>query len=143
MTSDQNDEPEVVLYADFHLLDRQVIDSDGMLVCKIDDLELSESGSDSALPCVTNVLVGPAALGPRIGGILGDWFVAAQRRFHPDPDPGPASFPFALVEKVHEEVRLSVSKYGLDLDRTEDWVRDHLIGRIPGADERGSDDESR
>jgi hypothetical protein len=131
------DEPDVVLYADFHLLDRQVLDRDGLLVCKIDDLELSDDSEDpdDSAPRVTNVLVGPAALGPRIGGVVGDWFVAAHRRLHPDRDPAPASFPFALVTQVHEEVQLSVSKDLLDLSRTEEWVRDHLVGRIPGADD--------
>lgn len=58
-----------------HLLDRQVIASDGLLVCKVDDLELVESGDGGLV--ATALLAGPPALLPRLIGRPG----AALREF--------------------------------------------------------------
>jgi hypothetical protein len=51
-----------VLEAGLHLLDRQLVDSDGRLAGKVDDLEieLPEGGS----PLVTAILAGPGAARP-------------------------------------------------------------------------------
>ncbi|MDQ1537495.1 MAG: hypothetical protein QOE58_1888, partial [Actinomycetota bacterium] len=57
-----------------HLLDRQVDDTEGKAVCKVDDLELTVP-EDGGPPYVSAILCGPQALGPRIGGLLGDWMV--------------------------------------------------------------------
>lgn len=53
------------LDAALHLLDRQVVDPDGRLACKVDDVELTER---DGTVFVTGLLVGPSALLPRIGG---------------------------------------------------------------------------
>ena len=52
-----------------HLLDRQVVDRDGLMVCKVDDLELTEH-QDGTWE-VTALLAGPPVLVPRLGGRLG------------------------------------------------------------------------
>jgi sporulation protein YlmC with PRC-barrel domain len=49
-----------------HLLDRQVIDEHGLMVCKVDDVELGVGEDLSIL--VTGLLAGAAALVPRYGG---------------------------------------------------------------------------
>lgn len=51
-----------------HLLDRQVLDRNGLMVCKVDDLEVTESSAELRL---TALLVGRAALLPRLSGLLG------------------------------------------------------------------------
>ncbi len=53
------------LDAVLHLLDRQVVDVEGLLVCKVDDVELTEL--DDGVLGVTALLAGPAALTPRYG----------------------------------------------------------------------------
>lgn len=58
--------------AALHLLDRQVIDVDGLLVCKVDDLELSfRDSSPESPPSVTRILTGTAALLPRLSNRSG------------------------------------------------------------------------
>lgn len=59
------------LDAALHLLDRQVVDSDGMMVCNVDDLEITDGGEREL--AVTGLLVGAAALVPRFSGRLGGW----------------------------------------------------------------------
>jgi sporulation protein YlmC with PRC-barrel domain len=48
-----------------HLLDRQIIDSEGLMVAKVDDIALTPDLQ------VAGLLAGPAALLPRLGGRLG------------------------------------------------------------------------
>jgi hypothetical protein len=42
--------------------------------------------------------------------------------------------PFGVVKRIDIGVDLSASKRDLEMTLFEDWVRDHFIGRIPGAD---------
>jgi sporulation protein YlmC with PRC-barrel domain len=111
---DRLDEPW--LDGALHLLDRQVVDSDGMMVCNVDDLEITDRG-DREL-AVTGLLVGGPALVPRYSGRLGAWLKRmwvdlgiqyAGREL-------PLRLGLDLVEHVGSDVRLRVPRDGL-LDR--------------------------
>lgn len=52
-----------------HLMDRQVVDRDGRMVCKVDDIELTERRDGTWE--VTALLSGAPVLIPRLGGRLG------------------------------------------------------------------------
>ena len=115
------------------LLDRQIFDVDGEPVGKVDDIELTQP-ADGGAPVMTAVLCGPLAFGPRIGGRIGQWWAAIGQRLRPVDDLGPNRIPLHQVEHVdRREMRLSVSRDQLDADRLRDWVRDHIIGPIPGS----------
>lgn len=115
------------------LLDRQIYDVDGEAVGKVDDVEITEPEGGGP-PVLTAILCGPLALGPRIGGRVGRWWTAVGRRLRPGGDPYPNRIPINQVDRVdRREVRLTVSRDVLDADRMRDWVRDHIIGRIPGS----------
>jgi hypothetical protein len=113
------------------LLDRQLLDSEGKPCGNVDDLEF-EVGA-SGLPVLTNILVGPGALGPAIGGWPGRVITAVWRRLHPDKNPAPLRVSWADVERIDYAIHLTVQREEAGLTRSEDWVRDHIIGRIPGA----------
>jgi sporulation protein YlmC with PRC-barrel domain len=114
------------------LLDRQIFDVDGEAIGKVDDIELTEN--EGGPPVLTAILCGPLALGPRIGGPLGRWWAAIGRRYRPGSSSYPTRIPMNQVGRVdRREVRLTVSRDVLDADRFRDWVRDHIIGRIPGS----------
>jgi len=119
-----------VLEAGLHLLDRQLIDSDGRLAGKVDDLEL-EVPEGGGPPVVTAILAGPGALSRRIGGRPGAWLEAVANRLRGDRRP--ARVPFGVVKRIGSAVDLSVAKAELETDRLEAWTRDHLIGHLPGA----------
>jgi hypothetical protein len=80
------------LDAGLRLLDRQLVDEDGRLAGKVDDLEFTDPRDHSGRPELTALLAGPEALAGRLGTPLGRWLEAIRQ-----------------------------------------WVRGHLIGRIPGA----------
>ena len=115
------------------LLDRQVVDSQDIPVCKVDDVRL-EQGRDGKWR-VTEILVGPGALGDRFRGRLGATLTGIHRRMRGLSEPRPPGIPWWQVARVESDVRLSVPREGLpeDLDPLEHWLRDHVIERIPGS----------
>jgi hypothetical protein len=125
-----------ILDAQLHLLDRQVLDSDGVPVTTLDDIELGAPGggevaarpniSDGAeipagmpAPVITALLTGPV-LGTRICGGR-------------PPSSRLIRIPWKDVADVGVVVRLGVSGQGLDADWVERWIRDKIIARIPGG----------
>lgn len=123
------------LRIDFHLLDRQIVDRDGRLVGKADDVEFGVT--EDGRPFVAAILVGHHALGTRIGGALGRWMAAVARRLHTTGDPRPLRIPFDRVAEVGSAIRLDVRHELLDTPALELWLRDKVIGRIPGATDAG------
>jgi len=113
----------LVLDARLHLLDRQTLDVDGRPVATVDDLELGAPGSTS-LSGDDTVLVAALLSGP----------VLATRVFGGRP---PSSrlhrIDWRHVTDVGTTVRLGVHGEELDVLWVERWVRDHVIGRIPGG----------
>ena len=124
-------EQPVPLRIEFHLLDRQIVDRDGLLVGKVDDVEL-ESDAGGGLT-VTALLVGPPALARRIGGRTGRWLDALAVRLSPTPPAPPLRIAYRHVERVGSEVVLSIGRDRLPEPRLEAWLREHLIVRIPGG----------
>jgi sporulation protein YlmC with PRC-barrel domain len=129
------------LDAALHLLDRQVLDSNGEMVCNVDDLEVSED-ADGTL-AVTGILVGPAALWPRLSGVLGDWLRRMWLNLgvqYADRDV-PMYLPLDVVDMVDSAVHLKVARDGL-LDRqphpTEGEER-HRLGELLGMKVRTAD----
>jgi len=115
------------LDASLQLLDRQVVDEDGLLVCNVDDLEITE-GRDHGL-AVTGILSGPPALWPRLSGVLGDRLRTAWLRLgvqYAERDV-PAYIPLRLVDEIGAAVTLTAA-------------RDGLLGRQPPA---GAGEEHR
>jgi hypothetical protein len=121
-----------VVFAGLDLLDRQIVDRDGKLAGKVDDLELSFP-EDAGAPYVTTILSGPGALARRIGGRLGRWTESVFARLHPRTEPTPAHLSFGVVKKIGVHIELSVDRDDLQSMHLEDWVRERIIGKIPGA----------
>jgi hypothetical protein len=114
-----------VLDADLHLFDRQVLDVDGEPAFAVDDIEISDVpvgvplDPDAPPPVIESLLSGP---------------VLATRTFGGRP---PSSrlerIPWRHVSDVGTALTLGVHSDELDATWTERWVRDKIIGRIPGG----------
>lgn len=120
-----------IISGGLELLDRQIDDRDGYPVGKVDDLEL-EPGEDGR-PVVTALLVGPMALGPRVGGRPGTWMVSVARRLRARQDPEPIRIPMSAVRRLGRRVELYASFDELGVGQLEHWLRDKVIGGIPGS----------
>ena len=101
------------LDAVLHLLDRQVVDKDGLAVCKVDDVELSENKSGRL--AVTGLLAGPAALVPRYGGHRGGVLRRQWLRIGVEQSGRGAPWRIDLddVERLGSAVELRVEREGL------------------------------
>ncbi len=121
--------PERELQLNLHLLDRQIVDSDGRLVAKVDDLEIERTDSGDLV--VTAILIGPRALGPRLGGRLGRWVTSIAGRLSDQPIP---RIDVAHVLDVGSAITVSLSTDEITaLTPLEMWVDRQVIARIPGS----------
>lgn len=121
-----------------HLLDRQIVDPDGRLVAKVDDIELTERADGRLV--VSALLLGPGALGPRLRHGLGEWVVAVWRRLRPDTDPEPGRIPMSDVVDIDSAVTIGrrlEQVSGPGVNGLEAWVREYVIDRLPGATDAG------
>ncbi|MFE9691068.1 hypothetical protein [Micromonospora sp. NPDC005806] len=114
------------------LLDRQIVDVDGRLVGRVDDIAFAVDAD--GLPYVDCLLTGRGALGQRIGGRVGRILMAIADRFTDHPPAPPLCIPLTLVAHVDSAVRLRCPAADLPPPPVESWLRRHLIDRIPGAD---------
>lgn len=132
--------------AALHLLDRQVVDSEDLAVCKVDDLEISFY-DDGSVPAVTRVLAGNAALVPRMSGRTGHllrerWTSLGIQYAERDV---PLSFGLDLIEHIGSAVELTVSREGL-LDRqppAPDGVQLRRMGELIGMSIESGNPELR
>ena len=114
-----------------HLMDHQVIDRNGRMVCKVDDLELTEDGAGNLV--VTAILLGPRVVGPRLGGRLGRWVSGLAQRLSTPDRQAPPRIDFGLVTDIGSAVTVTRTVAELDVSPLDSWVAEHIIGRIPGA----------
>jgi hypothetical protein len=120
------------LFAALHLLDRQLVDRDGVLCGKVDDLELTPT-EDGTL-YVSAVVSGPGALWYRLGRRrLGRWWRDHISVLMGATEPDPDRIPIRHVADISSAVTMSVDSASLSSLAAEHWVRDHLIGHIPGS----------
>jgi hypothetical protein len=120
-----------VLYAGLELLDHQLRDRSGRLCGNVDDLELQRS-SDTGELYVTAFVAGPGALLQRMGRRrLGGWMERTNRLVN-GPERDRNLIPFALAARIGPNIDLAVDAEDLATFDTERWVRDHVIGHLPG-----------
>jgi len=119
-----------VLDARLHLLDRQVVDADGAPVAVVDDLELEplvtaaddgSAGTADGVPTlvVTHLLSGPVLLTRVLTGR------PPHSRWH--------RIAWRHVSDVGTVLRLGLQGDALDVLWIERWLREHVVGRIPGG----------
>jgi sporulation protein YlmC with PRC-barrel domain len=123
--------PPAEIDALHRLLDRQVLDHDGRMVAKIDDVELEER-LDGRL-VVTGLLTGPGALGPRWGGALGALASRVWARLTAHRPGDSNRIDFGDVAEIDTAVTLAVSRDSVAVDGFEVWVRTRIVAALPGA----------
>lgn len=115
-----------------NLLDRQILDSEGRPAGNVDDLEFEWGNGGIGPPFVTSLLTGPGALSERVGGRLGRWISSVHARLN-EGDPQPGRVSMAVVKRIGVKVELTLPASELQTSELQDWVRDNIILKIPGA----------
>lgn len=107
-----------LLDANLHLLDRAVLDRDGRPVLAVDDVEL-ETPEGGGRPVVARLLLG--------SGLATRFFGAHQPRW------SRYGVPWSSVTDVGSALTLGTSRDELDVLWLERWLRERVVGRIPGG----------
>jgi sporulation protein YlmC with PRC-barrel domain len=137
---DAHDEDRLTgtLDAVLHLLDRQVVDPQDHMVCKVDDVELTDFG-DGVLG-VSGLLAGPAALVPRLGDqrssrrLMDLW----RRLGRPEADrEDPYRIDLELVDRLGSAVELKVGAEGALVRQGQQAHRLNELLQMPVQDRDG------
>jgi hypothetical protein len=121
------------VWAVLELLDRQIVDRDGRLAGKVDDVEFALDDEPDALPRVDALLSGLGALASQIGGDAGRWLAAIEQRLAERRDREPSRIGFGAVRSIGSAIEVAADREELDANRAEQWVRDVVVDKIPGA----------
>lgn len=112
------------------LLDRQIVDVQGRLAGKVDDLELTFPLEGGA-PYVSGIRTGTGALARRTWPRLGRWLEGISGKLVGRDDANLVSF--GVVAEVGSDIRVVLRVDELPSGRLEAFVRRTSIERIPGA----------
>ena len=136
-----------VLYAGLSLLDRQLLDRNGLACGKVDDLEL-EVSPDTGQLYVSAILSGPGMLLYRLGRRrLGEWIHRVNWHMAPARGEGgggasgsgdPNRIRMELVSNIGNHVDLSVEHDHLGSAGLDHWAREHVTSHIPGSSHQES-----
>ena len=108
------------------IMDQQVVDADGRLMGKVDGVVLEPYEGEAAR--VAGLIIGGTTLLWRIHRGLARW---AEARLGGE---GRITYvPWSKVLKVGVDIKVDVVAPRTPAFHWEEWVRDHVIGRIPGA----------
>ncbi len=107
-----------VLDANIHLLDRAVLDRDGVPVLAVDDVEI-DWPDDGGPVLLTSLVLG--------SGLTSRFFGAHQPRHTR------LTVDWREVVDVGSAVQLGADRDDLDATWHERWLRDRVVGRIPGG----------
>jgi sporulation protein YlmC with PRC-barrel domain len=108
------------------IMDQQVVDADGRLMGKVDGvmIELHEDGEAR----LAGIVIGGTSLLWRLNRRLARW---AEARLGGE---GRITYvPWSKVRKIGVDIKVDVEASRTPSFHWEHWVRDRVIGRIPGA----------
>jgi hypothetical protein len=114
-----------LLDARLHLLDRQLMDDNDYPIGIVDDLELTDFELDEDIPT--------GAEAPRVTGLLSGRVVATRILGGGPPRTLLQEIPWDLVARVGTVVKLRPTDVIFDIGWVERWLRDRIIGKIPGG----------
>jgi sporulation protein YlmC with PRC-barrel domain len=121
------------LLAGLHLLDRQLIDREGRLAGKVDDVELERDEATGHL-VVTALRSGRGHLWRRLGAHrLADWLQRLGPAHGGDPDLARGRIPMDRVADLGYVIRLAADADELATYAGELVVRRHVIAHVPGS----------
>jgi len=113
------------------ILDQQVVDRRGQRLGKVDGviLELREG----APPRIAAIEIGPVTLARRMHPRLAAWLQRWLQRHGPRSD-GTLRIPWSQVKAIGVDVRVDLIADGTPARAWEEWLRDHVVRRLPGAE---------
>jgi sporulation protein YlmC with PRC-barrel domain len=112
------------------LLDQQVSDRNGEQMGKVDSviIELRQGMQ----PRLAGLVIGGGTAARRVHRGFARWLVRWRHRWGPKNDQ-PLEVPWSKVLKIGVDVKVDLDAEQTPAMAWEHWIRQHIIGRIPGA----------
>jgi sporulation protein YlmC with PRC-barrel domain len=120
----------VLLVAEY--LDKQLIDVTGQNAGKVDGIVLEVR--DGQPPKVVSIEVGPITLLARFSPRLAQWYARFDAHFGKQRG-RPIRIPWSRVNKQGATLALDLRADATPIVAVENWLRDRIVARIPGAGE--------
>ncbi|RVD31310.1 MULTISPECIES: hypothetical protein [unclassified Mesorhizobium] len=113
------------------LLDKQVVDRRQVKIGKVDGLvaELRHGKP----PRIVAVELGSITLARRLGSRPGRWMAWLAARLGGKRHAEPHRIAWKKVRNIGVDIEVDVDVRRTAIFDWQDWLRDHIIGRIPGA----------
>jgi len=115
----------------YEVLDAQLIDEREDRCGRADEVLLEVRDGEPLR--VAAILAGGPARAERVGRWMA-WLGRVLRKIGRVPDGGVSRIPFDKVQMIAEVVQVEVKADELEAMRTERWLREKVICRIPGAE---------
>jgi hypothetical protein len=113
------------------LLDKQLVDREQRKMGKVDGITLEVR--DGEPPRLAYVEIGAATLAWRLAPWLGRWTERLLGRAGPE-FAGPTRIPIEKLRDLGVDVEMDVDAERIGAMRWEDWLRERVVEKIPGAE---------
>ncbi len=110
------------------VLDNQLVDREGRKMGKIDGLILEVR--DGQPPRLLSIELGPTTLAQRLHPRLGKWARAISGKWG-RRKASPVRIPFSKVVDIGIDVDVDVDACETSAFAWEDWLREHVVARLP------------
>jgi sporulation protein YlmC with PRC-barrel domain len=113
------------------ILDKQVVDREQVKIGKVDGIvaELREGQP----PKVVAIEIGSIVLLRRLGSRAGRRMATMAEKLGGPRHARPHRIPWSAMRDIGVDVEFDVDVRQTQIFAWQDWLRDHVIGRIPGA----------
>jgi sporulation protein YlmC with PRC-barrel domain len=113
------------------ILDKQVVDREQVKIGKVDGLvvELRQGKP----PRLVAVELGSIALARRLGGQLGRWTARLAAKLGGKRQARPHRIAWNKVRDIGVDIEFDIDVRRTKILAWQHWLRDHVVGRIPGA----------
>ncbi|MCF6121837.1 hypothetical protein EN904_15355 [Mesorhizobium sp. M7A.F.Ca.CA.001.07.2.1] len=109
------------------LLDKQVVDREQIKIGKVDGL-VAELRPGKP-PRIIAIELGSITLARRLGARPGRWMARLAVKQHGEPH----RIAWHKVKDIGIDIEFDIDVRETSIFAWQDWLRDHVIGRIPGA----------
>lgn len=116
------------------VLDKQMLDVTGQNAGKVDGVVLELE--DGKPPRIAYIEVGPITLLRRFSTSLARWYARMDAHFG-EGRGQPIRVPWTRVKSRGITLKLDFAADSTPIFAAERWMRDNIMGRIPGASRRG------
>ncbi|WP_136620827.1 MULTISPECIES: hypothetical protein [Mesorhizobium] len=113
------------------LLDKQVVDRKQVKIGKVDGL-VAELRPDKP-PRIVAIELGAITLARRLGARPGRWMAWLAARLGGERHAEPHRIAWKKVRDIDVDIKVDIDVRRTAIFDWQDWLRDHVIGRIPGA----------